>query len=113
MTKELNRILFIFIIINIIDIVNTYILLNNGGVELNPLMNYTMNKLGTLQGMLLIKGIFITGIILLTSSKKFMKRYYDSTIKCLKLITIVMVMIIVSFNITGLIYIWWFGSSVG
>jgi len=50
-------------ILNIFDFVSTCILLQNGGMELNPFVNWVMNLIGPVEAMLLLKVPFL---ILLT-----------------------------------------------
>ena len=50
-------------ILNIFDSVSTYILLQNGGEELNLFVNWVMNLIGPIEAMLLLKVPFL---ILLT-----------------------------------------------
>jgi hypothetical protein len=45
---------------NIYDSYTTIVLLNNGGVESNPLLAWAMSHLGVIPAVVVVKGIFIT-----------------------------------------------------
>lgn len=113
MRNRIDRILFIFVIVNIIDIITTYIILNNGGTELNPIVNYFTSNFGLVPGLLGFKGLVITSVVLLFRSRYLLSRYYRNMVVYLKLGTIIMAMVIGSFNITSIVIIWWLGSSAG
>lgn len=58
MTTKQKIITYLFIciiILNIYDIVSTYILLNNGGEEMNFIMLYFINLFGVLPGLIIAK----------------------------------------------------------
>lgn len=47
MKKVLLFLILGCIFLNIFDAITTVIILNNGGIEINPIMNYIMEKIGT------------------------------------------------------------------
>lgn len=64
-------------ILNIFDGVSTYILLQNGGKELNPFVNWVMNLIGPVEAMLLLKVpflILLTYIIIRAIKQKLTRR---------------------------------------
>lgn len=48
----------ILLLLNIYDIYSTNVLLKLGVEELNPMMNYAINYLGNLLGLIVYKGVF-------------------------------------------------------
>lgn len=46
---------FILVVLNMIDVWFTYLMLNSGGMEINPLIVATMAEFGIIHGMLIVK----------------------------------------------------------
>jgi len=59
----LNEILFVLLVgLNLVDVYTTVRVLRQGGSEMNPIMAWTMDKLGVIPGLLLPK-IVVLGAI--------------------------------------------------
>jgi hypothetical protein len=64
-------------ILNIFDCISTYILLQNGGIELNLFVNWFMNLIGIVEAMLLLKIpflILLTYVVICGLKKTLVKR---------------------------------------
>ena len=57
---------FLLIILNICDGIATYVILENGGIELNPIANYLIETSGTIEGIVIIKSSTILLILFIT-----------------------------------------------
>ena len=55
----------ILIISQVLDTYTTYRVLNRGGIELNSLVNWVMKKLGVLRGLIVLKIVVTTALLLI------------------------------------------------
>lgn len=55
--------LIVFVCLSVCDVLTTLQILKKGGRELNPIMKWAMDKLGTLPGLLLPKVIVLSGAV--------------------------------------------------
>ena len=63
--KHVVLLIFGIFVLNGIDAVSTYFLINEGLYEFNPYMNYCIQQLGLIPGLILPKFIFILGLLIL------------------------------------------------
>lgn len=57
--------LILLIILNIYDGLTTFILLEHGGKELNPIVNWFIKKFGVVDGLFFIKSITLTWLMII------------------------------------------------
>ena len=113
--KRIDFLLLLLIILNVFDVGSTHILINNGATELNPIINWLMSHFGVFWGMIYIKIPVLASVVLLVRSSKITNnpKLYKQAIISLIAVVAFYAIGMITCNGPGLIYLWWFGSSVG
>ncbi len=72
--------LICLVFISIFDIYSTVIILDNGGTEVNPVMNFFMNLIGVVPSLLLTKILALTAAFILAFKCKSKELPFYSTL---------------------------------
>ena len=74
--------LLVNVVLKFLDVATTYVILNHGGTEMNPLVRWAMAEAGVVPGLLLVFA-FVCALLLYIKSTN---RNYNLVFKCLALV---------------------------
>lgn len=89
-TSTLFKLFVVVVILNILDVASTWIILNNGGRELNPIGAFAMNLIGPLPAMLIMKAL-ITALLYWSVFVKYVDYKYNLQILVVLIVAYVFV----------------------